>query len=233
MTPFLAARPGYAAGMHRDEVDHVIAGALQGRRLLDHPFYRRWEAGTLAPGELAAYAEQYRTVERALPGVLAGVAERLPEGEARDLVAANLADELSAPEPHATLFESFASAVGARAAAPASPATDRLVGLQRSAVAAGPASALAVLAAYEVQAAEVAVTKAAGLARHWGLDAAGTRFWDVHAGMEAAHATWSLDALALLGADAATVHDAARAGACAWWEFLDEREALAPSPVPA
>lgn len=219
--------------MDRARVEHAVGAALRGRRLLDHPFYRRWEAGTLAPGELAAYAEQYRTVERALPSVLAGVVERLPQGAARDLAAANLADELSVPEPHADLFESFARAVGARGNAPATPATERLVALQGSAAAAGPATALAVLAAYEVQAAEVAVTKSAGLARHYGVDAEGTRFWDVHAGMEADHAGWSLDALAHLGVDAAAVGRTARDGACAWWGFLDEREALAPAAVPA
>ncbi len=49
------------------------------------------------------------------------------------------------------------------------------------------------------------------------MDAAGTEFWDVHAGMEADHGDWALDALALLGADPAEVAGAARRGADAWW----------------
>ena len=35
--------------------------------LLTHPFYQRWEAGTLQPGELDTYAQQYRSFEAAPP----------------------------------------------------------------------------------------------------------------------------------------------------------------------
>jgi pyrroloquinoline-quinone synthase len=213
--------------MHRDHVDLTIAAAIDGRHLLDHPFYRRWEQGELGRGELASYAEQYRSVERELPSVLRSAVERLPAGDARDLVAANLADEESDPEPHATLFESFAQAVGARPDVTPSQATGQLVALQRTAAAAGPATALAVVSAYEVQAADVARTKSRGLAHHYGVDRQGTRFWDVHAAMEADHAAWSLDAIALLDPDPDEVAAAAGASARAWWAFLDEREALA------
>ncbi len=94
--------------MHKERIHHALAGALAGRHLLTHPFYRRWEAGTLGQGELAAYAGQYRHIERALPVTLARIADALPEGPARTLVEANLADELGVPAPHAALFESFA-----------------------------------------------------------------------------------------------------------------------------
>ncbi len=215
--------------MHPDQVHDAVDEALRGRLLLEHPFYRRWEAGALAEGELAAYAEQYRHVERALPQVLRSVTAGLPAGAARDLVAANLRDEESVPEPHAVLFESFAAAVGARPDVPPTAATAALVDLQVSTAATDPVGALAVVAAYEVQAVAVAVSKSAGLARHYSVDARGTRFWDVHATMEADHATWSLDALALLDPDRAALSVAAGAGARAWWAFLDEREALAPA----
>ena len=39
--------------------------------ILEDGIYRRWEAGTLTEGELAAYAEQYRHIERELPVTLA------------------------------------------------------------------------------------------------------------------------------------------------------------------
>ena len=85
------------------------------------------------------------------------------------------------------------------------------------------------VAAYEVQAADIAASKAAGLRRHYGMDAQGTRFWDVHTSQEVAHADWSIDALAALGADPAVVRAAARVAADAWWDFLSEREDLAPA----
>lgn len=215
--------------MHPDQVHDVIADALTGRRLLEHLFYQRWEAGGLSEGELGAYAEQYRHIERALPAVLRAVAQQLPDGAARDLVAANLADEEAVPEPHVTLFESFAGAVGARADVAPTAATAALVALQVSAAGTDPVSALAMIAAYEVQAGAIATSKSAGLAEHYGVDGHGTRFWDVHAAMEADHATWSLDALALLATDEAALSAAAGAGAQAWWAFLDERTALAPA----
>jgi len=218
--------------MRHAQVTAAIDAALDGKRLLDHPFYRRWEAGALTDGELAAYAEQYRHVEQALPDVLALIAGGLPEGPARDLVAANLADEVGVPEPHAVLFESFADAVGARPEAPASPATAALVDLQRRTASADPVAALAVIAAYEAQAASVAVSKSAGLAEHYGIDGTGTRFWDVHAAMEADHADWSSEALAQLCGDVDAVTAPAAAGAAAWWAFLDDREAAAVAASP-
>ncbi|HUI04266.1 MAG TPA: iron-containing redox enzyme family protein [Acidimicrobiales bacterium] len=213
--------------MHRTDIDDTLADVLVGRRLLAHPFYRRWEAGTLAPGELGAYAAQYRHFEAALPGVLERVASHSDEPGARALVEANLADERGAPA-HIELFDGFAAAVGAGAPGPMTPATTALVGLYDE-LADGPAvAALAALAAYEVQSAEIAASKADGLRARYGLDGAATRFWDVHAAVDQDHGAWIVGALAALGAGAEDVRPAAHAAAGAWWAFLDEREAAAP-----
>jgi pyrroloquinoline-quinone synthase len=217
--------------MDSDQVREIIAGALDGRRLLEHPFYRRWESGELADTELGSYAEQYRFAERALPDVLRAVHGGLPDGAAADLVEANLADEVSVPEPHIALFESFAAAVSARSEAPAGPAVSHLVTLELSTAATDPVRALAILASYEVQSAEIATTKSAGLTEHYGVDRAGTRFWDVHAQMEQDHADWAVEALGLLATDPTEIRSAAVSGAEAWWHFLDEREAMAPAPA--
>ena len=152
-------------------------------------------AGTLAEGELAAYAEQYRHIERELPVTLAAIADALPAGRARELVEANLADELGSPEPHAVLFESFARATGARPEAPATPSTAALLAVVRTTASNDPVAALAMVAAYEVQAADIAGSKSDGLRRHYGFDENGTRFWDVHRTQEVDHAGWSMDAL--------------------------------------
>ena len=220
-------------GMHKDRIHRALAGALAGRHLLTHPFYRRWEAGTLAEGELAAYAGQYRHIERALPDVLASIAAALTEGPARALVEANLADELGAPAPHVALFESFARAAGAASEVSPSSATEALLAVVRCASVTDPVAALSMVAAYEVQAADIAASKAEGLRRHYGMDAAGTLFWDVHTTQEVAHADWSTDALAALGSDPAVVYTQARVAADAWWEFLNEREEAAPEAAPA
>ncbi len=213
--------------MHTEPIREALDDALAGRQLLTHPFYQRWEAGTLGEGELAAYAEQYRLIEQALPVTLGAIAHGLPDGPARTLVESNLADELGVPDSHVTLFESFARAAGAADVAGPTEATSALLRAVRGASIADPVSALAMVAAYEVQAADIAASKADGLRRHYGMDAEGTRFWDVHTTQEVTHANWSVDALAALEADPAHVRAAAKVAADVWWEFLSEREALA------
>ncbi len=215
--------------MHTHEMSEVLAEAVVGRRLLTHPFYRRWEAGTLAEGELAAYAEQYRHIERELPVTLSAIVAALPDGRSRKLVEANLADELGRPEPHVGLFESFATAAGAAPEALPTPTTKAMLSLVRTCASTDPLAALGMVAAYEVQAADIAASKADGLRRHYGFDDEGTRFWDVHRTQERQHAGWSTEALAAAGADPDVVLAAAIVSADSWWLFLSEREELAPA----
>jgi pyrroloquinoline quinone (PQQ) biosynthesis protein C len=210
-------------------IEASVAQAVGGRRLLGHPFYQRWQEGGLALAELAAYAAQYRYFEAELPEFLGAVVSAMPPGAARDLVAGNLHDETSVPAPHIDLFDGFARAVGAPATSP-TPATEALLACYRRYAAAGGTTAIAALAAYEVQAAEVASSKAAGLRDLYGIDAAGTEFWDVHATADVAHARWVVEALADLapnGLDESAAGAVAEA-AQAWWGWLDEREAARP-----
>jgi pyrroloquinoline-quinone synthase len=202
-----------------DEVAHQC-------RLLDHPFYRAWLAGKLTKSDLAEYASQYRYLEQILPAVLEATAAKLPAGHARRLVENNLADERSRPRPHLELLADFAAAVGADAGSAASPGTAHLVATYQNAAQTGPVAALAVIGAYEMQAAEVAATKAASLRSHYHLDSAGTNFWDVHARLEDSHANWTAQALDELSPAPDEVNRHARASATAWWAFLDERETV-------
>jgi pyrroloquinoline-quinone synthase len=214
--------------------DDAVRRAVEGRELLSHPFYQRWQAGQLAQGELADYAVQYRCFEAALPAVLTAVAHQFrSEGATApaDSVQGNLADEMGCPEPHLDLFDRFAEAVGSNGTATPGPAADALVATYFDLVAEGPICALAGLAAYESQASAIASSKADGLRRWYELDTGGTAFWDVHATMDADHAEWATDALDQAVADLAEVERAARRAADAWWALLDEREAASPSSV--
>jgi pyrroloquinoline quinone (PQQ) biosynthesis protein C len=201
----------------------TVAALIDPFRLLEHPFYRRWESGALEEGELAAYAAQYRHFEAQLPSFLEGLGA-LVEGEAADLVAANLADERGGPKTHLELFDGFCAAVDAPVAEPTA-AMATLIATYNDALSSGDAAyALGVLAGYEIQAAEVADTKGAGLAEHYGVDEKGRTFWLLHAALEADHADWTLRAAE--GLDEARFAEGAQASATAWWGFLDEREAL-------
>jgi pyrroloquinoline quinone (PQQ) biosynthesis protein C len=199
--------------------------AISEHRLLTHPYYRRWQDGLLTIDELGAYAEQYRHFERSLPGVLATTAECLSDVQTRRLVEDNLRDELAEPRPHAEIFEGFASAVGAKQKADATEATRNLVSLYETASSPDPVAALSVIGAYEIQAAQVALTKGESLRAHYGVGAAGTEFWDIHATLEETHAAWTIDALTALDADPSTVQKFASESSDAWWSFLDERDA--------
>jgi pyrroloquinoline quinone (PQQ) biosynthesis protein C len=123
----------------------------------------------------------------------------------------------------------FARAAGAAPEAEPTAATSALLSALRQASLFGPVAALAMVAAYEVQAADIAASKAEGLRHHYGMAAEGTRFWDVHTSQEVAHADWSIEALTALEADPAVVRAAAQVAADAWWDFLTEREELAPA----
>lgn len=126
----------------------AIDAALDGRRLLSHPFYKRWERGELSALELASYATQYRFFETYLPGFLARLAAALPAGTARDLVVANLSDEEGDPIPHVVLLDRFARSVGAKPEV-VSIAMSDLIFAHEELLAADPAAALAGFLAYE------------------------------------------------------------------------------------
>ena len=212
--------------MTPDELGAQLTVALADRQLLQHPFYRRWEAGTLEISELGAYAAQYRHFEAALPGLLRALLGRLDPGPAADLVQRNLSDEESNPEPHVVMFEGFANAVDAPDAPPTT-STLELLNTYRGLIESSPGEGLAAIVAYEMQAPMVAASKAHGLRRNYGIDADGTSFWDLHATMDDDHARWGIEALAAMEISASRVTGAARSAADAWWDFLDEREVVA------
>jgi pyrroloquinoline quinone (PQQ) biosynthesis protein C len=149
---------------------------------------------------------------------------QLGDHPAAESVRRNLEDEESNPMPHVELFATFAGAVGARPETAPDAATRHLVDTYSALIDAGSAHGLAAMVAYEMQAPAIAASNAEGLRRHYGVDAAGTAFWDLHATMDNDHADWTFEALATLPVVAGAIVTSARAGADAWWEFLDERE---------
>jgi pyrroloquinoline-quinone synthase len=207
-----------------DNLQAIMDSALRDRRLLSHPFYRRWEAGQLTHAELARYAEQYRFFEEMLPSFLEGLSADLPDGPARDAVQDNLSDETT-PPTHLELFERFARSYGA-SSAPISAAMRTLVDSYAQIREQGPCAALAGLWAYESQGAEVADSKADALLRHYGAGPEAVVFWDVHGSVEGDHARWTFEALETLDPDVDEVEEAVRLIGDAWWAFLDERETV-------
>jgi pyrroloquinoline quinone (PQQ) biosynthesis protein C len=217
-------------------VRDVVERALEGRWLLDHPFYRRWSAGELGVEELQAYAGQYRSFEAAVPELVSTVADATMVDAARDQLSLILADEVGRPggrPSHLELFDDFAAALGADRDAPPSPAMQRLIGTHRELAATDPVAGLAGLLAYETQSAEIARTKTAGLRRYYGLDDPGVAFWELHASVDGDHAQWGLVALAAMATDPLSIAGGLERVADAWWAFLDERQDEAPAQISA
>jgi pyrroloquinoline-quinone synthase len=208
--------------MDAHRLDNVLQARLEGRRLLDHPFYRRWSRGEVGVEELRAYAAQYRHFEAAVPSHLQVVAEGAEHPALRAQALRNLDDEAG----HLALFDDFTTALGGSRQESPSPAMARLLEVYAAARTRGAAEGFAALLAYEAQSPEVAASKAQGLREHRILDGDGLRFWDLHATLDREHAAWALDALGVCGADEQAVGDSIVAAADAWWAFLDEREAL-------
>lgn len=196
------------------------------RRLLEHPFYRRWVRGDLGVDELRAYAGQYRHFEAHLPELLTTIAGGATDPGLRAAADRNLADETGGPAGHLGLFDDFLAGLGGTADPP-SPATRHLLETYDRHAAASAAAGLGAVLAYEWQSPEIAASKAAGLREHHGLEGPAVTFWDVHAEVDGDHAAWLLEALAGSGEPAAVT--AAATDACdAWLGFLDERQAAAP-----
>ena len=212
--------------MDAERITQALDRALEGRRLLDHPFYQRWSAGAVSREELAAYAAQYRHFEAALPEWLRTIAATATEPELRDQALRNLEDEAGTPLTHVDLFERFAAALDAPRTGP-TPAMAALLETYRDAAARGAAEGFAAVLAYEAQSPAVAETKAAGLRLRDTVPEPAIAFWDLHATADVDHAQWAVEALACTAAGEGSLTAAMCEAASAWWAFLDEREAMA------
>jgi pyrroloquinoline-quinone synthase len=201
--------------------------AVERYRLLSHPFYRAWQAGTLSRDDLRAYAQQYWHQVDAFPGYLSAVAGRLPEGEPKRIVLDNHADEVD--QDHRGMWLRFAEALGAserevRSSAPQPETRGCVAAFSESASTAPPAFALGMIYGYESQTPEVATSKVAGLRDHYGMDGPGVAYFELHADLDIEHAQdlgRAIGMVALSDADARNARDGATAGAAAVWRLLD------------
>ena len=207
------------------ELREAVKAALSDVDLLKHEFYVRWENGELTPAELREYAEQYRHFEAGLPATLSSILQQLPDGEARNFIADNLADEVGNPS-HVSLFDKYVAATGGSTDAPVMPATQALLDAYDETLAMGTSAAIGGIVAYETQSPGVSKTKGAGLCKHYGFTDENIEFWSLHATLDIDHGDWALSAMAssCKDGDIDTAVAGTRKIAEAWWSFLDERQ---------
>ena len=183
---------------------HQLDVAIEDHRLLQHPFYVQWRAGTLPRDALATYAAEY--------GSFIGMVAQGWEAVGRS----GHADE---EREHALMWDWFAAALGTAVRSPDIAEVARLAEVSRR-LFADPSSAWGALYAFEAQQPGTAQEKLDGLVAHYGfaLTDPATEYFRVHASdyHEAEDILNSLDRGDMAGAEAACHEMAA-----ALWTALD------------
>jgi pyrroloquinoline-quinone synthase len=214
----------------------AIDDQIARRKLLLHPFYQRWTAGTLSREALADYATQYYHHVEAFPTYLSAVHANTPEMETRRQILANLVDEETGNPNHPELWLRFAEGVGVRREDARHAAlwqeTRNLIGTFRSTCRDGStAQGLATLYAYESQIPAVAESKIDGLRRHYGIDSPrALAYFEVHIQADQEHSKVERDLLERYvdETNAAAVMQSVEKVLAALWEMLSGVERRYP-----
>jgi pyrroloquinoline-quinone synthase len=212
-----------------------IERRIDARSLLTHPFYTKWQAGTLPREALQEYSKQYYAFESSFPRFLSALHSRTERADLRQALLENLWDEEHGPNNHAELWLRFAEGIGVvrdqvRDAA-WNAGSRHLVETYGRLTAEDPVAAgVAAVYAYERQVPAVAQAKIDGLRSHFGVDDGRTlSFFEVHGVLDVEHSDAERRIVAELGAGAEEETLKATSEALdAWWGFLD-----AVDPVPA
>jgi pyrroloquinoline-quinone synthase len=223
MTPALRDSRDDRAAEIAARLDEVVSR----KRLLEHPFYEAWAAGTLTTEDLNVYSRQYWRQVESFPRYLECLSDRLPDGVAKKTVLENLSDERD--DDHPGLWLDFAAALGAPAqevygTAPEAETTNCVKTFELSCGEAPVPFALGMLYAYESQTPEVATTKVAGLREHYGIDGTAVKYFELHGELDVEHSRGLAEALAEVAQSEEDIRQAeagAATGAGAIWGLLD------------
>ena len=201
--------------------------ATADKRLLEHPFYQAWAAGTLTQEDLAFYSTQYWRQVESFPGYLDALVGRIEPGTARTSIEENLADERD--DDHPGLWVRFAEALGTDRATldstPAEPETKACVAdFENATKGASVPFALGMLYAYESHTPEVAETKVTGLRDYYGIVGDAAEYFQLHGELDVEHSRELAAAIAEVATndeDRAEAEAGAKAGAAAIYGLLD------------
>lgn len=183
------------------EVTTILDQQIAGRRMLDHPFYQRWTAGTLTRDELQEYARQYYHYALAFPTFLSAMHAKCDDLATRQVLLENLVEEERGPENHPELWLRFCESLGLERdgvmRGEANASTRALVDGMRSLARDGALhQGLAALYAYESQIPDVARAKIEGLAQHYGITSErDVAFFSVHMEADVVHSSVSREML--------------------------------------
>ena len=207
-----------------------INDIIERKSLLEHPFYKAWNRGTLSLESLKEYARQYYHFEAAYPRFLSGVHSRCDDREVRQLLLDNLWDEEHGNENHVELWLRFCDALGLDRNQVISGApretTKALVDTYIDMTSRGSLTVgAAALYAFESQVPAVAEAKLKGLREFYGMDdEKDVSFFAVHKTLDEQHSeaeAQMVQALVHSDEDKDAVLQAVDRATDKLWNFLD------------
>ncbi|MDQ3281652.1 MAG: CADD family putative folate metabolism protein [Acidobacteriota bacterium] len=208
----------------------TLDARIASRHLLDHPFYQRWNAGTLTADELREYARQYFHYAMAFPTFVSAMHANTEDLATRQMLLENLIEEERGSENHPELWLRFCESLGLDREEVkrglANDATRTLIATMKSLARDGALhEGLASLYAYEAQIPAVAKAKIEGLAKWYGISSdRDVAFFSVHMEADVVHSETSRQILRDLcdgDVKADEANDAAAKTLNALYGFLD------------
>ncbi|CAN5630592.1 TenA family transcriptional regulator [soil metagenome] len=201
--------------------------------LLEHPFYKKWNEGTLTKEELQQYAKQYYHFVKHFPRFVSSVHSNCDDAAIRKTLVENLADEegyKTGISDHPELWLNFAEGLGlsreeVRSAEPITEVNELVEGMYDLTKDENYLKGLSALYAYEMQVPEISKTKISGLKNFYDLDdKKSIEFFAVHEEADVYHSKDELDIiLSKIKSedDSKNTIEAAKRSSELMWRFLD------------
>ncbi|MBK8381911.1 MAG: CADD family putative folate metabolism protein [Ignavibacteria bacterium] len=210
-----------------------VNSTIEKKSLLKHPFYQKWNEGTLSKTELQEYAKQYYHFVKHFPRFVSCVHSNCEDVKTRKILLENLADEegfKTGIEDHPRLWINFAESLGlteaeVKSAQPIREVEDLVDGMYELTRSPEFTLGLASLYAYESQVPEISRTKIDGLKKFYGIDSdKAVEFFTVHEEADVYHSKDEMDIMVknnLSLEDQKRLINTVDESATLMWNFLD------------
>jgi pyrroloquinoline-quinone synthase len=210
-----------------------INDKISSKSLLNHPFYQKWNEGTLTQEMLKEYAKQYYHFVKHFPRFVSCVHSNCDDFKTREMLMANLADEegyKSEFKNHPALWMDFAKSLGlteeeVRNTTPLRETEYLVDGMYELSRSNESQLGIAALYAYESQVHEISKTKIDGLNKFYGINKPeDIAYFTVHEEFDVYHSKEELDAIiesCKTEEDQKRVVTTVDEAAALQWNFLD------------
>ncbi|MCY7363695.1 MAG: CADD family putative folate metabolism protein [Ignavibacteria bacterium] len=210
-----------------------VNAVIEEKSLLKHPFYQKWNEGTLTRTELQEYAKQYYHFVKHFPRFVSCVHSNCEDVNTRKILLENLADEegyKTGISDHPRLWINFAESLGltedeVKNAKPIREVEDLVDGMYELTRSPEFTLGLASLYAYESQVPEISRTKIDGLKKFYGIDSLkAIEFFTVHEEADVYHSKDEMDIMVknnLSLEDQKRLINTVDESATLMWNFLD------------